>query len=379
MKTILVIGGYGNFGKRLATSLLQYYSVNLVIAGRSLEKAQQFQARAQTQFSKKIAVIKLDVLHDDLAQVFKQLRPFIVINASGPYQMQRNTKNNYRVAQACVEARCHYVDLADDRVFVSQFAANLNDRAEAAKVMLVTGASTVPGLTGAVIDYHKENFAKINTLNYGISPGNKTERGPATVGSILSYTGQPFLTKKEGEFVTIYGWQGLSRYDFGEPLGKRWMSYCDIPDLTLLPERYPEIQTITFKAGLEVSLLHLGLWFLSGFSRIRLIKNWSFATSFLTWLSERFMAWGSDAGGMFVELHGREANGGNKTLVWHLVAENGLGPNVPTIAAELLVKKMLEGKIKLGAMPCLGLFSLDEFFTVAKRWNIVQRVESKKS
>ena len=379
MKTILVIGGYGNFGKRLVMSLLQYYSVKLIVAGRSLEKAQQFQVHVQTQLSKKIEVIRLDVLHDDLTQVFEQIRPFIVINASGPYQTQRNTSNNYYVAQACVKAGCHYIDLADDRVFVSEFAHNLNDRAVAANVMLVTGASTVPGLTGAVVDYFKENFAKINTLNYGISPGNKTERGRATVGSILSYTGRPFLTKKEGELVTIHGWQGLSRYDFGEPLGKRWMSYCDIPDLTLLPERYPQIQTIIFKAGLEVTLLHLGLWFLAGFSRIRLIKNWRFATGFLTWLSERFIAWGSDAGGMFIELHGQTMNGENKTLVWQLVAENGVGPNVPTIAAELIVKKILEGKIKLGAMPCLGLFELEEFFAVAKRWNIFQRVESKKS
>ena len=39
---ILVIGGYGNFGKRLVYRLLEHSSHTIVIAGRSALKAQLF-------------------------------------------------------------------------------------------------------------------------------------------------------------------------------------------------------------------------------------------------------------------------------------------------------------------------------------------------
>ena len=45
-------------------------------------------------------------------------------------------------------------------------------------------------------------------------------------------------------------------------LGRRWLSACDVPDLELLPERWPGLREATFHAGLELAPLHLGLWVL---------------------------------------------------------------------------------------------------------------------
>lgn len=286
--------------------------------------------------------------------------------------MQSKSHAAYRLARACLDVGCHYVDLADDREYVAGFSDALNSQAIQKKLIMVCGASTVPGLSSAVIDEFINKFSELTDLNYGISPGNRSERGQATVGSILSYTGKRFETLTDGKMQPVIGWQDSRRYDFGFPLGKRWMGNCEIPDLDLLPKRYPSIKNIRFQAGLEITLLHFGLWLLSGLSRFGLVKSLYPYTGVITRMSEWFIRWGSDAGGMYMEMKGKCLNGEPKKVIWQLVAENGVGLNVPTISAEIIISKIANKKIAFGGTPCLGLFTLDEFFKIAERWGIYQ-------
>ncbi len=372
---VIVIGGYGNFGKRLVYRLLKNDKLSICIAGRSGQKAKAFCRHLSQQLNKTVDYLELDVLTSNLVSAFKNYDVDIVVNASGPYQDQYRN-NDYRVARACIDAPCHYVDLADARQFVADFAEHLDGPAKDANVMLVSGASTVPGLTTAVIDNYLPQFKSLSGITYGISPGNRTERGLGTISSILSYTGKPFSTLLNGNYQSVYGWQDTERYDFGAPLGKRWMGNCDIPDLVLLPQRYPSLQSMRFKAGLEVTLLHGGLWLLSGLSRAGLVRNWSRYARALTKMSKWFIHWGSDSGGMFVELSGTDYQDQPKKILWQLVAEDGTGPNVPIISAELIVNRIADGREKTGAMPCMGLFTLEEFFSIASYWNIYQKEAS---
>ena len=370
---ILVLGGYGNFGKRLVTNLLENYNHDIVVSGRSQPRGQAFKEQLASRYQKHIEFVVLDVLSSYLAQSFKEITPDIVVNATGPYQIQQDGQGSYQVARACIEIGCHYVDLADDRAFVENFSKTLNRGARQRDVMLVSGASSVPGLSFAVIDEYLSEFSELQSIRYGISPGNQTERGEATVASILSYTGQPFSTLLNGKHQSIYGWQNLRLYNFGSPLGRRWMGNCNIPDLSLLPNYYPSIKTVHFQAGLEISLLHVGLWCLSWFSRLRLVKCWARYSRAITQMSEWFMSWGSNAGGMYVELEGTDTKREPIKITWQLVAPDGVGINVPTISAELIINRISSGNYIAGAMPCAGLFSLTDFFEIAKRWGIFQR------
>lgn len=372
---ILVIGGYGNFGGRLVHSLLSHYDHQVIIAGRSDRKRQQFIDELPHTSQQFTSGIKMDVLRDNIEALLVKISPDIVVNATGPFQLQNSGESHYRVALACIKSKSHYLDLADNRKFVVSFSKKLNAVAKENGLMMVSGASTVPGLSVAVIEEFIDEFSQLDSINFGITPGNKTERGVATIASILSYTGRVIQTKLDGVWQDVIGWQGLERYYFGGSLGKRWMSYCEIPDLDLVPERFPDVKSVKFKAGLELSFLHLALYFLSGLVRIKLIKDLTVYSKILTRMSEWFLPWGSEDGGMYVDLEGKDENKKGKKISWQLVALNGSGPNVPTISAELIIKKMAAGNLTIGAMPCVGLFTLHEFFDIAKRWGICQRKE----
>ena len=369
---ILVIGGYGTFGKRLVESLLSFHEHEVIIGGRSVKKLAKASHYFAVSNNKQIQTASLDVTSEDLQRKLANIAPDLVVNAAGPYQLQKG-KCAYCVAKACIAVGCHYIDLADDQEFVSQFSTHLNQQAMDAGVILITGTSTVPALTDAVIRHYLPQLKKLQSINYGISPGNRTERGLGTVGSILSYTGRPFKTLSKGHWKSVVGWQDLTRYDFGAPIGKRWMSNCEVPDLKLLPALYPQVDSVRFQAGLELSILHLGLWFLSWMTRIKVIQNLTQYANKLLAMSYWFYQWGSDLGGMFVELKGEDIEDNLKTIKWQLVAEGGAGPNVPTIAAEILIDKIQQGKFRAGARPCIDMFSLEEFFTVANRWKIYQK------
>jgi hypothetical protein len=74
------------------------------------------------------------------------------------------------VAHAAIEVRCHYIDLADGRQFVAGISS-LNAQALAAGVSVISGASSVPALSSAVVDRYLPRFARLDAIRMGISSG----------------------------------------------------------------------------------------------------------------------------------------------------------------------------------------------------------------
>jgi saccharopine dehydrogenase-like NADP-dependent oxidoreductase len=193
---------------------------------------------------------------DDLAALLAR-SPHVVINTVGPFQTA-----DYRVPEACIAAGAHYIDLADSHRFVLGIA-QLDEAARARGVAVISGASTVPALSGAVV---AESGLAPSSIRIGISPGNRAPRGASLVEAVLGQAGKPIPVLRAGSWTTVPGWGEVQRrrirIDRDQSLGKRWLSACDAPDLVLLPRLYPSLKSVEFYAGLELTLLHLGLWLL---------------------------------------------------------------------------------------------------------------------
>jgi hypothetical protein len=285
------------------------------------------------------------------------LQPFLVVNASGPYQAQ-----DYGVARACIAAGIHYVDLADARRFVAGIGA-LDADARRAGVLVVTGASTVPALSAAVIDACAPQFAALDSVEIVISPGNSFDPGLATTRSILGTLGRPFAGSGGGR--VRHGWQGLRRRRI-PGLGSRWLGACDTPDLDLFPRRYPGLRRVEVFAALEVGAFHLGLWGLSWLVRAGMVRKPERLAAPLLAAKRAMKFLGSDMGGMAVALEGKDTAGGSKRMVWRLIARSGHGPFIPALPSVILAKRLLAGTLAAkGAMPCLGLFTLADFLAEA--------------
>ena len=108
---VLIIGGYGNFGSYIAKSLADDADIQLLIGGRSREKAARFINGLKVTNPAEPHAIDID---SDLNAVLTRIAPHLVIHTTGPFQAQ-----DHRVAKACIDQGCHYFDLADARDFVA--------------------------------------------------------------------------------------------------------------------------------------------------------------------------------------------------------------------------------------------------------------------
>ncbi len=289
---VLVLGGYGAFGARAVERLAGDSGIELIVAGRSEEKANTFCDNIATRFARRPRTEILDASTMTASDLMR-LAPAVVINASGPYQAQ-----DYRVAEAAIGCGAHYLDLADAGAFATGIVA-LDEKAERAGVLVASGASSVPSLSAAVVDHFAPRFSQITSITTVIAPGNSFDPGLATTRSILGSVGRPIPAFRGGTRTIAYGWQGLMRHCM-PGLGTRWIGDCDAPDLAIFPTRYLGLQTVRVCAALEVGMFHLGLWALSGLVRARLVREPERLAAPLLALKQRLHALGSDRGGMTV-------------------------------------------------------------------------------
>jgi hypothetical protein len=319
-----------------------------------------------------VAHAQLDHSLHDFPRALARLAPDLVIHCAGPFQSQ-----DYRVALAAMAAGAHYLDLADGRQFVAHFSHHVHSAARAAQRLAISGASTLPALSSAVVDSLMLRLPEIDEIQIAIAPGQRAPRGEATIAAVLGYAGRPFKWRSDGAWRDAWGWQELRRVRF-YALGVRWAAACDVPDLELFPKRYPGLRTMEFRAALEIGTQQFALW-LAAFLRRRgmslPIERWAKP---LGWIASRMNALGGDLGGMLVSISGRRPDGSGARVEWHLTADAEHGPEVPCMAAILLARKLAQGDVaQRGAFPCMGFLSLREFEQEFARWRITTVVREK--
>ncbi|KAJ1561692.1 hypothetical protein HK405_003136, partial [Cladochytrium tenue] len=358
----------------------------------------------------------------------------VVVNTIGPFQ----DFADYRVARICAKLGVSYVDLADGRDYVCRFSdykvsngrtpETMNSFATKKGCVAIAGASSVPGLSSAMVSdlIHRYNVFAVEKISIAISPGNHTPRGLATMRSILGQVGKPMQWTKSGgrgsSRTTTTGWWKLTRSKVGQfhPSMKnprRWLSAVDVPDLELLPEfaareaarvrekidpsrcnlvPLPLLPCVEFRAGLEAEVMHLGLYLLSFLVKTGLVRDLARYAPLLKRISEWrvFREAGSDSGGMFVELVGWSAPSDSVVaasprklkVVWRLHAGSGEGVQIPAMPSVIIVRRLFadwtrslgvrrdelvsRSGLVPGAHPCVGVFDLADFSNAVKGYDI---------
>jgi hypothetical protein len=351
----VVLGGHGNFGARICRALNDDSRMEVIAAGRTGRGGKS---------------VQLDLSSPDFAERLKALSPGVVIHCAGPFQGQ-----DYRAAAAALSAGAHYIDLADGRDFVARFAAHNDAGARAAGLLAISGASTVPALSSAVVDSLAGRFRQVTEIQISIAPGQRAPRGTATMAGVFSYAGKTFKWLSDGVPVDARGWQELRRLRFAG-LGTRWAAACDIPDLELFPVRYPRVRTVQFRAALELGIQHLALWAVAALRRAGVPLPIERCAGPLNRIASLLDVFGSERGGMLVSLAGTQADGNRTRVEWHLTADSNHGPEIPCMAAILLARKLARGEITArGAHTCMGFLTLSEFEPEFRRWGITTVVE----
>lgn len=358
---VLVLGGYGHFGARIVRALAITPGITVIAAGRHPQHAAAHLPGVDLAM---IEVCRLDTAAADFATALAATRADLVIHTAGPFQGQ-----GYEVAQACLRAGMHYIDLADGRDFVAGFGPSLEALAQQMQRSAISGASTLPALSSAVVDTLAAQFEQLHSIDMVIAPAQATPLGMATVRAVLSYCGKPFECWIDGRWQTVRGWADPQPVRFAR-IGPRLASPCDVPDHTLLVQRYPGVATVRFRAALELPFLSRCLAALAWLRGHGLPLPMETLAGVFARAGRWFDRFGTDLGGMRISLRGQRG-GLQHTLHWDLAAPMLHGPEIPTFAAVLLARRLACGEaLPTGAHACVGLLTLAEFESEFARWQI---------
>jgi saccharopine dehydrogenase-like NADP-dependent oxidoreductase len=343
-KKILILGGHGPFTQYLVQGLSGTAQIHCVLG---LEQVLPADARRGVPVT---AVNPRDPhsLHRALSGAFA------VVNAQGPFR-----EPDYTVATKCAELGVHYLDVAEGRAHVGGIT-RLARRAQQTGSLLVSGAGTLPAVTGALVALLAPEFERITEIHTFLAPGRSDQRELASLRAVLSAAGTLIRIKERGRWNEVFAGSRPQSFDFPPPVGRRRGYLSDSPELDLFPRHFGAT-TVTARVGLEG--FYNGLLMLLGGLRRR---GWLTADDPPRWLEwllrlRRPRGDGDAAGGVRVEVRGRAEGNAALGHVVYLVARDGSTPAIAAAPVVALVKKWAEhGVPESGARPAVGLVDWDD-------------------
>ena len=348
---VLILGGYGTFGGRLARLLADEPRLTLIVAGRARDKAEGFCARLLAAACLCTAAQLEPLAFDrdgDVERALAAATPDIVVDASGPFQNYAG--DPYRLVRACLALGIDYLDLADGSDFVDGIA-QFDETARARGVAILSGVSSFPVLTAAVVRrlVHGRSppLARLDSIAGGIAPSPYAGVGLNVIRAIASYAGKPVRLKRDGRAAVGRGLIETRRFTIAPPgclpLRPTLFSLVDVPDLQALPKLWPEVGSVWMGAGPVPEILHRAMIVLARAVPLGLLRSLSpFAP--LMHAVINVLRWGEHRGGMFVAVEGADADGKPIARSWHMIAEGDDGPLIPSMAAEAIIRRRLDGK-----------------------------------
>jgi len=347
---VLLIGGYGEFGSRLAQLLIRDCH-DVYIAGRSMDKAEKFCNLHGGH------PVQLDIT-SELSEV-ETIGVDVVVDAAGPFQIYGAENVRYRVAKKSLECGAHYLDLADDGDFIAGIET-LDAFAKQQKRVALSGASSTPAISGAAITALKEDFDVIEKLETTILPGSRAPQGYSVMHAILVQVGNAVPFWRNGEWVDCAGWSEPVCKSVNDSI-KRSANLIATADTLLFPKHF-KASSVLFRAGLAVPLMHNALQFLGALRYRRFLPNLTRFLKPLRIAACCITPFGNNSGGMLVEVIGTSDSTEGKSLqhrTWTLHAEPDQGPYVPAIPIRALLQNI--EKIPAGARACIDELSLTQY------------------
>ncbi len=366
---ILVVGGYGTFGARTVELLEGRAELEIVVAGRSLESAERFcRSRGSTRAT--LLPARFDRDGDAVVQL-AAIRPDVLLDASGPFQ--EYGQGAYRLVEGCIAARANYLDLADGSGFVAGIPA-FDAAARGAGVFVLSGVSSFPVLTSAVVRHLSKGMSRVRRIRGGIAPSPFAGVGPNVIRAIAGYAGQPVPMVRDGRPATGYPFTDHLRRTVSvpghEPLGETLFSLVDVPDLRVLAAQWPEAEEVWMGAGPVPEILHRALGALAWLVRWGLVGSLLPLAPLMHWATNH-IRWGDHRGGMFVEVEGDSPGGAALDRSWQMIAEGDDGPMIPAMAVEGVVLRVLDGRPPVpGARAAVEDLELDDYEALFARRRI---------
>jgi len=177
---VAVVGASGWFGSHLVRGLLECTEAKVLLCARNKDKLDSLAAELSPEWKSRVQVVAVD--RNRVSSPWLQsLNINCLVDASGPFQRIAE-EDPFALARSTINAGVHYVDLADSREFVRDFQGELDQLAKERRVVAVTGASSTPATSAAVLQSLASGWNQVDSAEV-LSPSFSEEELAETLST----------------------------------------------------------------------------------------------------------------------------------------------------------------------------------------------------
>ena len=199
---IIVVGGYGQVGRHVSLELAKRFPQKVIVAGRSIDKANRFAGEHNGQFE----TLQLDIYdagHGALE------------NAKAAVMCLSPASNDF--ANFCIEKGVHYIDISPSNG-VAQGIEPLQEKAEQNNVTCVLGVGLASGLSNLLVKELRGAMDALEEVNIHLMLGLGDSHGEDGVRWLLDNMGRDFV---DGSGKRVKPFVDKRKTAFMAPLGER--------------------------------------------------------------------------------------------------------------------------------------------------------------
>jgi saccharopine dehydrogenase (NAD+, L-lysine forming) len=243
-KKILIIGGYGNVGRIIATELGKQFPKQVIVAGRNHQKAKEFSLElGQQVIPMAINISRISAneeLLDDVGIVVMCL-----------------DLANIEFVRLCIRRGIHYIDISASYSILSQIEM-LNKEAEVARSTVVLSVGLAPGLTNLLTKHCQSKVPDMTCADIYILLGMGDMHGDAALQWTLKNLSGEFTIRDNGGTKQVKSFEDGKQTVFPGRLGKRTAYRFNFSDQHVLPQNL-DLKSVTtrlcFDSAWTTSLL----------------------------------------------------------------------------------------------------------------------------
>lgn len=227
-KKVLVIGGTGHIGQRIAEDIAAQTEASVTVTGRN------------SSFKGDFPFLLLNLAQKD--KITSIIRDYdLVVHSAGPFHHRDG-----RVLKSCIEAGVNYIDVSDHRSFHFK-AQPYHKQAQKAGVTAVLHTGVFPGISNLMAQQGVESLDRANSIYLYYLVAGSGGAGLTVMRTTFLGIQSPFSAWIEGK------WQKISPYSERETItfphyGEGGVYWFDVAETYTLANNF-SVETVVTKFG----------------------------------------------------------------------------------------------------------------------------------
>ena len=215
-----------------------------------LDAARASHVAAETSDGAEVVAVRADITSTSFPDA---LRGHDVCVASTAYRL------NPLIAEACLVARCGYVDLGG-LFHVALRTLEMHDRFRDAGLVGVTCMGGAPGITNLLAVVATRELDSVDEVHVRLGSADPSIEGlplpiPYSLETVLDEFSATAMAWRDGGFVEVRPLGEPEEVEFPAPVGRREVVTTLHSEVATLPRAFPSAREVTFKIAFEPGLV----------------------------------------------------------------------------------------------------------------------------